>query len=265
MKTFSSSGFRAASVDQMRLLDTVIFTSSGTFDPANYPYAGALRVWVQAGGGGGGGWTSSTVRNAGGGGGGGCVYAEMIKGSGVFSVHFDEPNTVTVGLGGAGATGDNVSASAGGNSSFVRSISGGGPTAYGGSGGRGYLSDESFARGNGGGSGHSGTVYSGGPGGYGKTAPGAGSCTSDLLTGVGGSGGIEWTSAAKYLAANPILRFHSNYSFVGDNNGSTSANMTARTTNTGAGGSGVGIQCTGAQAGYGQGGDSGIVIVEVWG
>lgn len=262
MKTFATSGLRAYSVDQMRLLETVIFTSSGTFDPADYSYGGALRVWVQGGGGGGGGFDTGIKRGGGGGGGGGCAYQEMIKGS---SGHWNEPNTVTVGLGGAGSTGKNVYASAGGNSSFIRATSGGGPTGYGGSGGGGFYEYHSWQHQGGGGTGHSGVVYSGGRGGTSRTDDTMPNCSSRTTHGAGGSGGINWTPAAKYLAANPILYFREGLIWAGSNSGSSSANMTARTTNTGGGGSSVGVSCTSSLPGYGQGGDSGIVIVEVWG
>ena len=258
MKTFSSSGFRASTVDQMRLLDTVIFTSSGTFDPADYPGAGALRVWVQGGGGGGGGWTAASMRASGGGGGGGCVYSEHIKGA---SGHFAGPNTVTVGLGGAGGTLNNVRGSTGGTSSFQ--ISGAGPAAYGGSGGNGYLNDYSFLLVGGGGTGHSGLIYQGGHGGSGKVDSGLGNCVGHVAYGVAGSGGIYQTSAAKHLGTNVIFR--NAHMDAGANYEGDTTSQQATNGNTGNGGSGRGISCRPAYQGYGGGGDSGIVIVEVWG
>ena len=96
-------------------VDTVYFTSSGTFDKADYPWLKKVVVKVQAGGGGSGGTQATSGSQAalsGGGGGGG--YAET-------EIHVEDlatSETVTVGAGGAGGASGNNAGSSGGSSSF---------------------------------------------------------------------------------------------------------------------------------------------------
>jgi hypothetical protein len=105
--------------------EQVIFTSSGTFTPADYSYLRAIRVRVN-GGGGGGGSASALDACAGGGGGGG--YAE-----GFITDISSLGTAVTVTIGAAGAAGTASGAGGdGGSTSFGTEISAGG-----GSGGQG--------------------------------------------------------------------------------------------------------------------------------
>ena len=113
-------------------VNTVYFTSNGTFSKADYPWLRAIRVKAQAGGGGGGGNPSTTstqlaISNGGRGG----VYAESFI---TDIAGLAASVTVTRGAGGAaGAAGANFGAN-GGASSFGAIVSangggGGGPGA----------------------------------------------------------------------------------------------------------------------------------------
>lgn len=97
--------------------DTEVFTASGTFTKATYPWARAIRVRVVGGGGGG---EGSTVNDSGGPGGGSGGYAE----SRILVSALGATETVTVGSGGVGNTGAGAD---GGNSSFgAHAVAGGG-------------------------------------------------------------------------------------------------------------------------------------------
>jgi len=88
--------------------DTEVFTASGAFTKASYPWARAIRVRVVGGGGGGGGSTAtsgSTISAGGGGGGGGYSEARLLI------ADLSASETVTVGAGGSGG----AVAGAGGN------------------------------------------------------------------------------------------------------------------------------------------------------
>jgi hypothetical protein len=96
------------------LVQTLYFTSDGTFTKATYPWLRAIRVGVQGAGAGGGGVATTTagqVREGTGGGGGGygSVFITDISG-------LDSSVTVTVGAGGDGGIATN--GSNGGSSSF---------------------------------------------------------------------------------------------------------------------------------------------------
>ena len=97
-------------VDTYRYVDTVYFTSSGTFTKATYPWLRAIRVRL-VGAGGGSGSTTATLNATGdsstAGGGGGGAYAESFI---TDIASLASSVTVTVGTG--------VSQSAGGSSSF---------------------------------------------------------------------------------------------------------------------------------------------------
>jgi hypothetical protein len=97
-----------------RYVQTLYFTSNGTFTKASYPWLRAIRVKCQAGGGGGAGSpvTTSVQRVAGAGGSGGN-YAESFI---TDIAGLNASVTVTRGAGGAG--GADGTGSAGGNSSF---------------------------------------------------------------------------------------------------------------------------------------------------
>lgn len=96
-------------------LETVTFTSSGTFSKASYPLARALRVRVQGGGGGGAGCgaTGAGEGSVGSGGGGGAYAESFITDLASVSSSI----SVTRGAGGAGGVG-NAGGAAGGQSSF---------------------------------------------------------------------------------------------------------------------------------------------------
>ena len=102
-------------------VDTVYYTSSGTFVKADYPWLRAIRVKVQGAGGGGG------CETAGGGGGGGGGYAESFI---TDIAGLDASITVTRGGGGAGSTTAGTVGTAGTLSSFGSLIE-----AFGGAGG----------------------------------------------------------------------------------------------------------------------------------
>jgi hypothetical protein len=113
-----------------KYVDTVYFTSSGTFSKATYPWLRAIRVKCQgAGGGGGGVATTGASQVAFGGGGGGGVYAESFI---TDIAGLDASITVTRGAGGAGGAAGNNAGSAGGNSSFGSLVVGDGGLAGGG-------------------------------------------------------------------------------------------------------------------------------------
>lgn len=115
-----------------RYVDTVYFTSSGTFSKGDYPWLRAIRVKLVGGGGGGGGClTTAASQSAVAASGGGAAYAESfitdISG-------LDASVTVTQGAGGAGGAAGGNNGSAGGTSSFgslVSAVGGGGGGAAG--------------------------------------------------------------------------------------------------------------------------------------
>ena len=163
------------------LVGTDIFTSSGTFTKADYPWLRAIKVRVQGAGGGGGG--VGGVANSGGAGGGGGGYAEVFI---TDIAGLSASITVTRGAGGAGGIGD-ANGSDGGSSSFGSLATGNGGS-FGLSGG---TSTASPAGGNGGsGTASGGIVFAGSGGAAGaKTIPQSGSGGSSHL---GGGGRSAW-------------------------------------------------------------------------
>jgi hypothetical protein len=114
-----------------RFVETVYFTSSGTFTKATYPYLRAIRVRLVGGGGGGGGAAATgadTIAQATGG--AGAAYAESFL---TDIAGLSSSVTVTVGSGGSGGAAGTNSGSAGGSSSFgtLVSANGGGAGAGG--------------------------------------------------------------------------------------------------------------------------------------
>jgi hypothetical protein len=99
-------------------VETVYFTSSGTFSKATYPWLRAIRVKCQGGGGAGGALTNNT---SGGGGGAGGTYAESFI---TDIAGLAASVTVTVGAGGSGVT--SAAGNSGASSSFGALVSGGG-------------------------------------------------------------------------------------------------------------------------------------------
>ena len=94
------------------LVQTVYFTSSGTFSKGSYPWLRAIKVKVQGGGGGGAG---SGSNGHGGGAGGGSAYAESFI---TDIAGLDSSVTVTRGAGGAGGAAGNNNGVSGGQTSF---------------------------------------------------------------------------------------------------------------------------------------------------
>lgn len=94
-------------------VQTVGFTSSGTFTKATYPWLRAVRVRLVGGGAGGGGCSTSTC----GGGGGGGGYRERFIGATTLAASI----TVTVGAGGSGGAGGSPGGNGlgGGDSEFA--------------------------------------------------------------------------------------------------------------------------------------------------
>ena len=164
-------------------VDTIYYTSNGTFTKATYPWLRAIRVKVQGAGGGGGGAraTSSTETDTGAGGGGGGYAESFITDiAGLAS-----SVTVTRGAGGAGGNGvDGGPAGAGGvggSSSFGALVSA--------SGGEGALPQAvvgGFSNGNGGdgGAGNAGDLLVNGSGGSSSTSSFS---ASVVISGAGGS------------------------------------------------------------------------------
>jgi hypothetical protein len=103
-----------------RFVETVYFTSSGTFTKATYPWLRAIRVkCVGAGGGGGGAASTAGSQAAEGGGGGGGAYAESFITN---IAGLDASVTITRGGAGAGGSAGANNGSTGGNSSFGASV-----------------------------------------------------------------------------------------------------------------------------------------------
>jgi hypothetical protein len=91
-------------------VETVYFTSSGTFTKASYPWLRAVRVKCQGAGAGGGGGDSSSTRTLAGGSGGNYSESFITDIAGL-----DASVTVTRGAGGAGGADTGSSATAGSN------------------------------------------------------------------------------------------------------------------------------------------------------
>lgn len=146
-------------------VQTLYFTSNGSFTKASYPWLRAVRVRCQGAGGGGGGSSAGESTGEGGGGAGGYGEAFVLAGS------LSASETIIVGSGGSGAADGTVGGSGGGNASFGSHAQGNGGT---GAGINGIPGD--------GGSGSGDIVFQGGAGGSGMFGGGG-----DLIP--GGSGG----------------------------------------------------------------------------
>lgn len=186
----------------MRYVDTVYFTSSGTFSKASYPWLRGIRVLVQGAGGAGGGAAAPGAgnHNAGsGGGGGGCTEAFITGIAGL-------PTNVTVTVGAGGTAASGAAGNAGGDSSFNSTIigSGGGgglttaasalaTSATPGAGGEGSGGDATYAGSAGGMAGGNATLGIGGSGGGAHLGGGA----VGAYTGAG-SGGVTGAAGKNY-------------------------------------------------------------------
>ena len=107
-------------------VETVYFTSSGTFTKATYPYLRAIRVrLVGAGGGGGGAGATGVSQASQGDGAGGGGYAEKFI---TDIAGLASSVTVTVGAGGAGGVHGSSNGASGGASSFGADVAANGGT-----------------------------------------------------------------------------------------------------------------------------------------
>lgn len=204
----------------------VYFTSSGTFDKANYPGLRAVLVECQGGGGAGGGRSASSSVGAGGGGGG---YARAL----VTEPSLGTSETVTVGAGGTGVSG--AAGNAGGNTTF-------GSLCQGTGGGGGAFSQTTDV-----------TVSGGGGGGG----------IGDLVI-AGGNGRDARLDTTLYSATlSDVESGHGGDSFLGHGGTAAAAGQTGVKDNgRGYGGGGSGI--AGAGAAGGANGAPGIVIVTLY-
>jgi hypothetical protein len=105
-----------AGTASFNLVETIYFTSSGSFTKATYPWLRAIKVTACGGGGGAGGAATTgagqiAIGGVGAGGAGSITFINDIS-------SLDASVTVTVGAGGSGGAAGNNNASAGGNSSF---------------------------------------------------------------------------------------------------------------------------------------------------
>jgi hypothetical protein len=107
-----------------RFVETVYFTSNGTFTKADYPWLRAIRVKCQGAGGGGGSCSTTTAgQNSVGGSGAGGGYAESFI---TDIAGLPASVTVTRGSGGNGGATANTNGGTGGNSSFGSLVIGNG-------------------------------------------------------------------------------------------------------------------------------------------
>jgi hypothetical protein len=215
------------------LVQTLYFTSSGTFTKATYPWLRAIKVKVQGAGGGGGGCTSTIA---------GQVALSSAGGGGVYSESFitditglDASITVTRGAAGSGgAAGSNAGAN-GGTSSFGSIVS-----ANGGNGGAGNAAFGPYVLG---------------------PANSATTGTGDLVI-AGGSGSPTLGFVVSLVGGGmPGGSFMGNPGFVRADSGN---GINADTKQYGAGGSGGINSQSQATARSGGNGAPGIVIVELY-
>ncbi len=215
--------------------ETIVFTASGTFDKASYPWARYARIRVIGGGGAGGGAaaTSASEGSVGTGGGGGAYSESTIAVSSMSS-----SETVTVGAGGTGVAGGD--GNDGSSSSFGTLV-----TANAGEGGDTIgptTTTTIFANiADGGGTGGTGQIKVGG--GDGKPGKWMDSYTGNARGGYGG--GTAMASSQRPPNTN-------------NSNGSAGQGY-------GAGGSGASNAASQATARTGGAGAAGIVIVELFG
>jgi hypothetical protein len=217
-----------------KYVDTVYFTSSGTFTKATYPWLRAIRVRVQGAGGGGGGTPACLAnQSAVGGGGGGGVYSESFITN---IAGLDASVTVTRGAGGAGGAAGLNNGSAGGNSSFGSLVSANGGPA--------------------GGAGPIRTVLQ-----YGAipAAPATTGVGDLVLRGGAGESGLAFPSTIINIGANGGASFLAQGGFAAWTGGAAAGGS-------GSLGSGGGGAATNASSGNADGGDggNGIVIVELY-
>lgn len=114
-----------AALPGYRYMQTVVFTSSGTFTKASYPNMRAVLIRLVGGGGAGAGAAAGgSGTHTGGGGGGGGGYAETF----VLASSLAASETVTVGAGATGSTGSGATGNASSFGSFAAASGGVGGT-----------------------------------------------------------------------------------------------------------------------------------------
>lgn len=215
--------------------ELIVFTSSGTFTKASYPWARYARVRVVGGGGGGGGGEAPGAGEIScGGGGGGGGYAESLLTVSALGTS----ETVTVGSGGSGGAAGVNDGSSGGTSSFGSLV-----VATGGGGGGGSTADSpNNAFGDSG-------------------AQGSGTAGDILLVGMEGDQGVGLVGVGRVMTArggstilaNPSQITYTSGSVQGPNGNSY-------------GGGAAGAACDqNAAAKAGGDGADGVVIVELFG
>lgn len=219
-----------------RYVETLYYTTNGTFTKADYPWLRAIRVKVQGGGGAGGGApaTAAGQTSVGGGGGGGAYSESFITDI----AGLDASITVTRGAGGTAVSG--ASGNAGGSSSFGTLV-----VADGGGGGTARASS---------------AFYIPSPGGDGGN-PALG--TGDLK--IGGTGGSMGWKGANYSGGGGGGASHLGGGAHGNANGSGGGSALAGTAGLlyGGGGSG-GATAVSSSAAAGGAGAAGVVIVELY-
>ena len=252
----SKSSIRGTTIDDLQLLHRVRFNSSGTFTKANYPAGRFFVVKVQAGGGGAGGADNGIARGSAGGGGGGFAYKVYTQAT--------VPSTasVTVGAGGTGSSSTASNGASGGNSTFDTI------TAYGGGGGESFKSLAwSMGGGGGGADGDFDIRIIGQPAGNALSISNS-NCIPNYISSVGGQGGHNYLANAleTWKRGSIALTWSgpTTQQFMG-NYGGLSGDGTPKTNNTGLGGEGRSMGCTGGQVIYGEGGDRGFVEVDIYG
>jgi hypothetical protein len=229
-----------AGVNAYNFVQTLYYTSSGTFTKATYPWLRAIKVKVVGGGGGGAGCgtTGASQMTVGGAGGGGATAESFITDIASLASSV----TVTRGAGGAGGVGNN-NGNAGGESSFGNGL------AY-----------EVSAQG-----GNFGSAF---PAGAAPNTTGASG--SNQTTGVGqlviaGSGGIPRTVVNS--ATNIVWRSsggNSTLGFGGEGSSTSSGGVGASGDGYGAGGAGGANSDSQGTARNGGAGSNGIVIIELY-
>lgn len=218
-----------------RMVEPIVYTSSGTFTKASYPWLRAIRVRAQGGGGGGGGCAAaaSGQASAGSGGGGGTYTESFIDDIAGLAASV----AITIGAGGAGGAAGANNGANGGETSFGALV-----TAPGGRGGEGGVSTgNGFQR----------------PGGLSATA-GVGDFT---ITGGAGFPSSQFGAAAG--GGNGGVSFFG----AGGRGGATAAGSTSVAGETGngygGGGGGAGANAN-AVARPGGAGTGGVLIVELY-
>jgi hypothetical protein len=179
----ATNGVEWATQEGYRLVETIYYTSSGTFTKATYPWLRAIKAKVVGGGGGGRGISGTiNIGEAGGGGGG---YSEVFI---TDIAGLATSNTITVGAGGTAAS--NADGGAGGDTTAFGRFGGGGAgatTSGRGLGGNGFDGDFNTPGGDGGGGLAGLTAFAQQPAGHGGSSMLAHQATTTIFLSPGTS------------------------------------------------------------------------------